>query len=63
MHTRSVFHAYPNSQYHIILTHFQQMFHFISPENIRKQKVLFCFQEVENWNIGWKYVNRSYWQK
>ena len=48
MHTRSVFHAYPNSQYHIILTHFQQMFHFISPENIRKQKVLFCFQEVEN---------------
>ena len=40
-----------------LLNHFDQCFHFISPENARKPLVFWCFQGIQNWNFGQKRVN------
>ena len=36
------------------LIHFNPMFHFYTPENIRKQEVFSGFQVAMKWNIGLK---------
>ena len=38
------------------LTHLKPMFHFYTPENIRKPEVFWYFQGVSEWKIGLKGV-------
>ena len=42
---------------------FNQCSASIPPENIRKPEVFWCFQGVQKWYIGWKWVNHDRWRR
>ena len=44
------------------LTHFQPMFNFYTLWKHQKTRSFWCFQGVQKWNIGWKWVKYASWK-
>ena len=44
------------------LTHFQPMFNFYTLWKHQKTRGFWCFQGVQKWNIGWKWVKYASWK-